>query len=339
MARDTTAVKRPTSTDVAREAGLSRATVSYVLNNDPRQKIPEPTRDRVFAAAAKLGYTPSAAARALRSGRSDLVLCPLPDWPIGVQVGALLEELAAGLEKHDLTLLLHPRVHSARPLSAIWKSITPAAVLLFEDVPDQELRAMRATGAAVTTVVLNTRTKMPRGLYSFAEEGIGRLQIEHLAATGHRNVGYAYPDDPRVEVFARPRLDGVRMACADLELDEPDVQTVPLDPAGAEDAVRAWQQAKPRITAVCAYNDEVAMALLSAANRLGVQVPGDLAVIGVDDIPSAPLTVPALTTVHRNLAPYVDLIAGAVVRAIDGRPPIRRWPHSDTLTLVRRESA
>jgi len=73
--------RRPTSADVAREAGLSRATVGYVLNEVPHQSIPEPTRQRVFAAAAKLGYTPSAAARSLRSGRSNLVLCLLPDWP------------------------------------------------------------------------------------------------------------------------------------------------------------------------------------------------------------------------------------------------------------------
>ena len=67
--------RRPTSSDVAREAGLSRATVGYVLNDVPHQSIPEPTRRRVLEAAAKLGYRPSAAARSLLSVTSSLC------WP------------------------------------------------------------------------------------------------------------------------------------------------------------------------------------------------------------------------------------------------------------------
>jgi DNA-binding LacI/PurR family transcriptional regulator len=79
--------RRVTSADVARVAGVSRATVSYVLNDTPHQTISAATRTRVFEAASSLGYAPSAAARALRTGRSDVVLCLLPDWPIGPEVG------------------------------------------------------------------------------------------------------------------------------------------------------------------------------------------------------------------------------------------------------------
>src|SRR5262245_43354550 len=75
--------RRVTSADVARSAQVSRATVSYVLNNTPHQKIPEATRVRVLEAANRLGYLPSAAARALASGRTNVVLCLLPDIPTG----------------------------------------------------------------------------------------------------------------------------------------------------------------------------------------------------------------------------------------------------------------
>src|SRR4051794_33842882 len=78
--------RRVTSADVARLAGVSRATVSYVHNDTPQQTISGPTRARVLDAAARLGYAPSAAARTLRTGRSDIVLCLLPDWPIGPEV-------------------------------------------------------------------------------------------------------------------------------------------------------------------------------------------------------------------------------------------------------------
>ena len=72
---------RVTGRDVAERAGVSRATVSYVLNDTPRQTISAGTRDRVREAATQLGYSPSAAARTLRTGRSDVVLCLLPGMP------------------------------------------------------------------------------------------------------------------------------------------------------------------------------------------------------------------------------------------------------------------
>src|SRR3954454_3730110 len=117
--------RRPTGADVARRAGLSRATVSYVLNNSPHQVIPDPTRQRVLAAAAELGYTPSPAARALSSGRSDVILLLLPDWPIGPTVGHLLEDLSAELAAHGLTFVAHPG-SAGRAGFGVWGSITPA---------------------------------------------------------------------------------------------------------------------------------------------------------------------------------------------------------------------
>src|SRR3954454_5418345 len=100
--------RRVTSADVARVAGVSRATVSYVLNDTPHQTISAGTRNRVLAAAARLGYAPSAAARTLRTGRSDLVLCLLPDWPIGQEVCSLLGNLPTALARSGLSFVAHP---------------------------------------------------------------------------------------------------------------------------------------------------------------------------------------------------------------------------------------
>src|SRR5689334_1883909 len=138
--------RRVTSADVAREAGVSRATVSYVLNDVPHQKIAPATRQRILDAAARLGYAPSAAARALRSGRSDIVLCLLPDWPIGPTVGDLLQKLSSSLAAEGLTLLAHPRARDDRPVAELWKAVTPAAVIAFEPFEDHEQAAMRAAG-------------------------------------------------------------------------------------------------------------------------------------------------------------------------------------------------
>jgi DNA-binding LacI/PurR family transcriptional regulator len=172
----------------------------------------------------------------------------------------------------------------------------------------------------------------------FSQQRIGRLQVEHLAAAGHRRLGYAWPDDDRVLVFAEPRLDGVRLACADLGLEEPVVQTVPLEPRRAADAVAAWREADEPVTAVCAYNDEVAMAVLAGMRRHGCTAPDDIAVVGVDDIPSAALAAPPLTTVRFDQFAFARFVAARLVRSLSGEPSPSA-PGSDIVTVVPRESA
>ncbi len=318
---------------MARVAGLSRATVSYVLNDTPHQVIPEPTRRRVLDAASELGYTPSAAARTLSSGRSDVVLLLMPDWPIGPSVGALLEHLSAALGERGLTFVAHPR-SAGRPVSEVWKAITPAAVLTFEELDVAEAARLRSAGIEVAVALFGGR----RGgrTMDVPEQRTGRLQVEHLAATDHRRIGYAWPDDDRVAGFARPRLEGVRQACAELGLDEPVVSTVPLSTDRAATVVADWHAAG--VTGVCAYNDEVALAVLAGARRQGLVVPADLAVVGVDNIPAAAVAVPGLTTVEADLEVLAQHIAETITRRLGGQPSPRR-PGSDIHSVVLRESA
>jgi DNA-binding LacI/PurR family transcriptional regulator len=327
--------RRPTGADVARRAGLSRATVSYVLNNTPHQVIPEPTRQRVLAAAAELGYTPSAAGRALRSGHSEVVLLLLPDWPIGPTVGQLLENLSAALAEHGFAFVAHPR-SAGRPVSEVWRAITPAAVVTFEDLDEVETKKLEAAGIELA-VALNGSRPGGRAM-EIPEQRTGRLQAEHLAIAGHRRLGYAWPDDPRVHTFAQPRLDGVRQTCADLGLAEPHVLTVPIDPDQAAQAVRAWREAEPPVTGICAYNDEVALAVLAGASRQGLDVPRDLAVIGADNIPTAAVAAPPLTTIEIDSRTISQYIADTITQKLDGRTPPTR-PGSDIHSVIRRSSA
>ncbi|MET0693101.1 MAG: LacI family DNA-binding transcriptional regulator [Propionibacteriaceae bacterium] len=330
------AVRRVTSSDVAKEVGLSRTTVGYVLNDVPHQKIPEATRKRVIEAAARLGYTPSAAARSLRSGRSDVVLCLLPDIPIGYTINALLASLAGALESNGLTLVVHPRARSTRPISDVWKAITPAAVLTLEEISAREAAAMRAAGIELTSVIWGGGAEQRRAVLTISDERIGRVQAQHLAARGHRRLGYALPVDPRVEMFSDPRLDGVRLSCADLGLDAPMVERVAVDPDSAVAAIRRWRDAPEPVTGICAYNDEIGIALINAAQREGLTVPGDLAVIGVDDIPLAGATNPGLTTVV--LSPELPgIIADNIVAALAGRVSDRQ-PNSIAVQLIERDS-
>lgn len=328
--------RRATSADVAREAGLSRATVSYVLNGVPHRQIPERTRRRVFEAAEKLQYAPSAAARELRSGRSVLVLCLLPDWPLSPGAGGMLDQLTLALGVQGLTLVTHARARSTRPVAEIWKAIRPAAVVSFERFTERDLDPIRAAGIEVAVELFTASGEGDPGA-AVTEQRKGRLQAEHLIARGRRRLGYARSADGRLAGFAQPRLEGVRRVCAELGLREPAVRTVPLDPSAAAAAVGAWRSESPAVTGVCAFNDEVAFAVLTGAHLLALSVPRDLAVIGVDDIPTARVASPPLSTVRTDQERHADYFAEVIVRRIHRQPDPPRAA-ADLLTVVRRRS-
>lgn len=324
-----------TSADVAREAGVSRATVSYVLNEVPHQKILEATRQRVREAAARLGYAPSAAARALRTGRSEIVLGLLPDWPIEHVLGRLIQQLTNAFAVNGLTFVVHSSAPPARPLREIWKAMTPAAVLSLQEFDDGEGEAMRAAGIEVVMAMHGlTRGEPQPPLVS--EQPIGVLQARHIVGT-HRRLGYAYPDLPGLDVLAQPRLDGVRKVCAELDMPEPDVRTVPLDAQGAAEAVKAWLAADPPVTGICAFNDNVALAVLAGLSHLGLRAPKDLAVMGVDDIPGASLAQPPLTTVVRDTDAIARGLARRVIDTLAGKE-IPAEPLRDELLIRVRAS-
>ncbi|WP_448811097.1 LacI family DNA-binding transcriptional regulator [Agromyces bauzanensis] len=319
---------RVTSADVARESGVSRTTVSYVLNGTAGTSISEATRRRVLDTAARLGYAPSAAARTLRSGRSDLVLCVLPDWPVGPVVETMLDHLADELAERGLSVLVH-HVRGNRPLSDLWRAVTPRTVVGLTAFEPDEVRAMRRAGIQV----VDTSAAEP-GVEN-PQPRIGRLQVERLVAGGNTRLGYATTADRRVAEFADQRLAGARAECAERGLAEPVVVPVEVDAASGTAAVHAWRTAG--VTGVAAYNDEVAFAVLAGARAAGLAVPGDLAVVGVDDVPLAALASPPLTTVTQSMDREASYLAARVLAALDGAAPPRR--PGDGPTIVERDSA
>lgn len=326
--------RRLTSADVARESGVSRATVSYVLNGAPNQVIPEKTRQRVIEAAERLGYAPYAPARALRSGRSDVVLFLIPEWPIGTAIASLIEHLSSRLADAGLTLMVHAHPREARPVSELWKAITPAALINHQALSPAEEAAAEKAGMLVVTPVF--RPRGGRTFHSF-QRRIGELQVRHLADAGHRRLGSALPDDDRLRAFTAPRLEGATRACAELGLPAPMALTVPLDVAAAARAVQRWVDEDPPVTGICGYNDEVALAVLAGMRERRLAAPGDLAVIGVDDIPAARLSAPPLTTVATGMAVFGEHLADLVSSSLSGKPRPQR-PAEEVLAVIRRQT-
>lgn len=125
----------PTSADVARLAGVSRATVSYVLNNAEAVRISEPTRRKVREAAEELGYVPHAAARSLRAGHTRIVLLPTSHVPIGPLYSTFLNELQWALRRLDYTVVQYGSLGLSGDAAArAWAELRPVAVISLGEI-------------------------------------------------------------------------------------------------------------------------------------------------------------------------------------------------------------
>lgn len=163
----------------------------------------------------------------------------------------------------------------------------------------------------------------------------GRIQVEHVAAAGHHRLGVAYLDDHRIRAFADARLAGARAACQDLGLPPPVVIRLPIDSVRAAKAVTVWRSKKPAVTAVCAYNDDLALAILAGLDQLGLRAPNDLAVIGVEDIPAAAFAHPPLTSVASDRQQQARIVAARLVAKLRGLPQPPYPPSVRPRVIVR----
>ena len=335
--------RKVTSHDVARAAGVSRATVSYVLNGSSGQSISETTRQRVLTAAAKLGYAPSTAARTLRRGQSDLVLMLLPPEPLGRALAIVLDAASDQVERYGLRLVAHRLPPSGGAVGLV-RSLAPAALILTTPLPDDELAALRSLEVPLAS--LQQETDDPLG----PDLGIGALQVKHLAEAGHRRLGVAVPDSPGYDWRVQVRLAAIEDACARHGLRPPAVERIGLDADGAAAAVGRWTQGPEPVTAACAFDDDYAFALLSGLAAHGLSAPENLAVIGAENLPLAGLAVPPLTTVSVHARMLGALFAQLAIAPLLGADAshtgdTRTNPQGAAaqpvppVTLVRRASA
>ncbi|MFJ2813664.1 MULTISPECIES: LacI family DNA-binding transcriptional regulator [unclassified Streptomyces] len=309
----------PTSADVARLAGVSRATVSYVLNNTSTVRISEPTRRRVREAAEELGYVPHAAARTLRAGHSRLVLMPAPAFPVGPLYTRFIGELQAALGRLDYTVVQFGTVglHGDDAARA-WAELRPVAVLVAgHELGTRGVAVLRRSGARA---IVTFGTEAVDGTHALLLDhtAVGRSAGRHLYDVGRRRIGVVVPEESGLESFSQPRLHGVRDALADTDA------TVTALPLAYEEESAARLAARWRglgLDAVFAYNDEYAMLLMRALQDEGVRIPEDTAMIGADDLMLGRLLRPRLSTVHlevpsgRDLAELVDRVVRAPGRA------------------------
>ena len=252
---------RATSKDVAHEAQVSRATVSYVLNRTPGQTIPLATRQRVLDAAARLGYTPDASARALRSGTSSLALLVSEELPFSVTIGRLVDRLTRGAVELGLSLVTWQRGEGG-DLASTLANLRPRIVIAMVGLSKPERTLLENADIPVVDLA-GGGALIPYGLIT------GQVQVQRLALSGHRRLAAVTTTNPALSVFANSRLEGVRRGCHELGLPEPEVLELD-DPDEAAtgriaDALSTWRAGADPVTGVCAYNDVYAGACLAAA--------------------------------------------------------------------------
>ncbi|MGW6832484.1 LacI family DNA-binding transcriptional regulator [Streptomyces sp. NPDC054949] len=323
----------PTSADVARLAGVSRATVSYVLNNAEAVRISEPTRRKVRAAAEELGYVPHAAARSLRAGHTRIVLLPTSHVPIGPLYSTFLNELQWALRRLDYTVVQYGSLGLGGDEAArAWAELRPVAVISLGEITLSARNVATLKRAGARAVITLGPVGVP-GAHALVmdQAEVGVRAASHLVERGRRRIGVIVPEESGLELFSTPRLAGARsVAGAEIE-----ALTMAYTEESAGALAARW--ATLGLDAVFAYNDEYAMLLMRALQDAGLRVPEDVAVMGADDLLIGRLLRPRLSTVALEL-PTGDHLASLVDAAV--REPAEISERHDLMaaTAVHRES-
>ncbi|MFI6500976.1 LacI family DNA-binding transcriptional regulator [Nonomuraea typhae] len=322
---------KPTVRDVARRAGVSVATVSYVLNGRDDGRARPETRDRVLAAVAELGYTPSFAARGLRRGRTEQVYV-VPRWPGSPFAAALARDVAAVAERHGYATAMFVR--------GDWEGY---------------LRRHVADGAAID--LWHHRGFAAERLAPLVEMGLALLvfgngiepdgfdvvrsnereaceeAVRFLVAAGHERIACLRrrPDEGGGD-YRAVRFEAFANVVGEL----PAQWLMPCTHNSWErghDAALAILDRPDRPTAIFALSDSAGLAAYWAARSLGLRVPDDVAIVAVGGVHEHTTQVTFVEPDHMDLAPAAGLLFDRLAHPGPGRVLFQNW------SLVHRGTA
>jgi DNA-binding LacI/PurR family transcriptional regulator len=311
--------RRPTIGDVAKLAGVSRATVSFVLNNRPG--VAADTQQRVRSAAEALGWTPSSSARALSTGRVRAVGLVLAREPELLGTDPFFPAFMAGIETvisetGDGLMLQMSRfeneVDTYRRLAADRRVDGVFLTDLRSDDPRPALVAELGL-PAVAVGAPDSGTGLPS--VNLDDRPAVREAVRHLVELGHRDIAYvAGPDE---FVHARRRRQAWSDALAEAGLPEGTLLPGGFTAEGGAHATRMLLERPTPPTAIVYGNDLSATAGMAVAQDAGLRLPEDLSVVGFDDVPLASYTNPPLTTCRANPVSWGRASAQALVELIE----------------------
>lgn len=310
--RNPAPMSKPTINDVARIAGVSKKTVSRVINRSPL--LSTATRERVEAVIAETSFVPNPQARALALRRNFLVAL-VHDEGAAAIVPEVSAALGDALRGSEYALVLNAvRGDAADDLRMLLEAHRPAAVVLLAGLAQDARLVDLCEDFGAECLLLDTRIE---------RTGMTRL-VAWLMGKGHRRIGFVTGSARTAS--QRAREEGYRQALVAQGVDVLAAWIATADGSFREgiEAGRALLRVRPRLTAIAAFNDETAVGVIHAATQAGVTVPQMLSVTGFEDTPLAERLWPPLTSMR---LPWAAAARAAILpllgndEAVEPEPP------------------
>ena len=291
----------PTSVDVARRAGVSRTTVSYVLNENGHGHVSDETRMKVLQAAHEMSYNTHFSARALRKGQSDEI-CLIVDLPLTIH----RTELFVSLQQHALHYGYPAVVYFSHglPPDQVEKQLfkifarRPIGIFATAESMTAEHVALAKSMGVNNIVLYSVKPITYARTIILPTMDAGRLAALHLIERGHRHLGLVHPAEPLHQYGFLRRLEGMRSVLSDIPEATLDILPLEYSLPSAHTLVDSTLMGASHPTGIYGYNDEYALLLLGALLDRGKQVPQDVAVMGTDDISFDEFMRPSLTSIR-----------------------------------------
>ncbi len=328
--------RTPVMSDVGRLAGVSHQTVSRVINGSP--KVRPETRQRVLAAMDELGYRPNSVARALATGRTNMLGVVGFDTTLYGPASVLFGiERAAHEEGYLMVVASLKALNPASVTGAIDRLRLRGVDGILVIAPD--LESANALRDARTDLPLVAAEAGPADVMSVVsvDQYAGAVSAtRHLLDLGHETVWHI--SGPADWLESAERVAGWRATLEDAGATPPEFLIGDWSARSGYDLGRRLSK-DPAVTAIFAANDQMALGVLRAMWEAGREVPGDVSVVGFDDIPESPYFNPPLTTVRQDFIEVGSRSLRALIRAIDTGARAETWARIPTQLIVRESTS
>jgi LacI family transcriptional regulator len=333
--------KRVTSQDVADAAGVSRTTVSLVLNDVKGIQISDETRRRVISTAEKLGYVPDAAAQALASRRSQIIGLVLARRPHHVITDAFLNQMLEGLfqsvHQHNMRLLIdivEPEHQKEAYLRLVRAKHIDGIILAGPRLDDDALRELEKDG--FPTVLIGQLPGTSFCSVDIDNRAASRKAVAHLINLNHKRIA-CITNAPPFYPAPSDRLQGYRDAieAAGLSFDEQLVRYADYDLASGYSQMVGLLENGLSFTAAFVSSDVVALGAKAAICERGLRIPEDIALVGFDDVPFARFMDPPLTTIHIPAVKMARMACDVLIQLIRDSQKLQPNLIIDTELIIR----